>query len=58
MAALRTVPRHLFTPGVPLTRAYEDIYTSIVAKAGAGGMSLSSVSAPWIIAGTVDVGHH
>jgi len=51
MAALRTVPRHLFTPGVPVARAYEDIYTSIVTKASAGGVSLSSVTAPWIIAG-------
>jgi protein-L-isoaspartate(D-aspartate) O-methyltransferase len=51
MAALRTVPRHLFTPGVPLARAYADIYTSIVTKTSAGGVSLSSVTAPWIIAG-------
>jgi protein-L-isoaspartate(D-aspartate) O-methyltransferase len=51
MAALRTVPRHLFTPGVPVARAYEDIYTSIVTKASADGVSLSSVSAPWIVAG-------
>jgi protein-L-isoaspartate(D-aspartate) O-methyltransferase len=51
LAALRTVPRHLFTPGVPLARAYEDIYTSIVTKTSAGGTSLSSVTAPWIIAG-------
>jgi hypothetical protein len=35
VAALRTVPRHLFTPGVPLARAYEDI--SIVTKADERG---------------------
>jgi len=51
MAAMRIVPRHLFAPGVPLVRAYEDIYTSIVTKTSAGGTSLSSVTAPWIIAG-------
>jgi protein-L-isoaspartate(D-aspartate) O-methyltransferase len=51
VAALRTVPRHLFTPGVPLARAYEDIYTSVITKTNEHGVSLSSVSAPWIIAG-------
>ena len=51
MAALRTVPRHLFAPGVPLARAYEDIYTSIVTKRSERGTSLSSVSSPWIVAG-------
>ncbi len=51
VAALRAVPRHLFTPGVPVTRAYEDIYTSIVTKRSERGTSLSSVSAPWIVAG-------
>jgi len=51
MAALRTVPRHLFTPGIPVARAYEDVYTSIVTKTSASGIPLSSVSAPWIVAG-------
>jgi protein-L-isoaspartate(D-aspartate) O-methyltransferase len=51
VAALRAVPRHLFTPGVPVTRAYEDIHTSIVTKRSERGTSLSSVSAPWIVAG-------
>ena len=51
VAALRAVPRHLFTPGVPLARAYEDIYTSVITKADEHGVSLSSVSAPWIVAG-------
>jgi len=49
IAVLRTVPRHLFTPGVPLARAYEGIL--IVTKADERGVSLSSVSAPSIIAG-------
>jgi protein-L-isoaspartate(D-aspartate) O-methyltransferase len=51
VAALRTVPRHLFTPGVPPARAYEDIYASVITKTSERGVSLSSVSAPWIIAG-------
>jgi protein-L-isoaspartate(D-aspartate) O-methyltransferase len=49
MAALRTVPRHLFTPGVPLATAYED--SSVITKRSERGTSLSSVTAPWIIAG-------
>jgi protein-L-isoaspartate(D-aspartate) O-methyltransferase len=49
MAALRTVPRHLFTPGVPLATAYED--SSVITKRSERGTSLSSVSAPWIVAG-------
>jgi protein-L-isoaspartate(D-aspartate) O-methyltransferase len=48
-AALRTVPRHLFTPGVPLTRAYEN--DSIVTKTNDRGVNVSAVSAPTIIAG-------
>ena len=50
-AALRAVPRHLFTPGVPVTRAYGDVRTSIVTKRSERGTSLSSVSSPWIVAG-------
>lgn len=49
VAALRTVPRHLFTPGVPLVRAYEDAV--VVPKTSAGGVSLTSVSQPSMIAG-------
>ncbi len=45
-AALRTVPRHLFAPGVPLEQAYAD--RSIVTKRNEGGGSISSVSAPWL----------
>jgi protein-L-isoaspartate(D-aspartate) O-methyltransferase len=45
-AALRTVPRHLFAPGVPLETAYAN--HSIVTKRTERGSPLSSVSAPWI----------
>jgi protein-L-isoaspartate(D-aspartate) O-methyltransferase len=45
-AALRTVPRHLFAPGVPLEKAYAD--DSIVTKRNERGGSISSVSAPRI----------
>jgi protein-L-isoaspartate(D-aspartate) O-methyltransferase len=48
VAALRKVPRPVFTPGVPLVRAYED--TFIVLQAGEGGADLSPVSAPSMIA--------
>jgi protein-L-isoaspartate(D-aspartate) O-methyltransferase len=44
--ALRTVPRHLFAPGVPLEQAYTD--SAIVTKRNERGNSLSSVSAPRI----------
>jgi len=49
VAALRTVPRHLFTPGVPLVRAYEDAV--VVPKPGESGAGLTSVSQPSMIAG-------
>ncbi|MBV9139990.1 MAG: methyltransferase, FxLD system [Pseudonocardiales bacterium] len=45
-AALRTVPRHLFAPGVPLEQAYAN--HSIVTKRTERGSPLSSVSAPWV----------
>jgi hypothetical protein len=48
-AALRTVPRHLFAPGVPLEKAYAD--AAIVTKRNERGNSISSVSAPWLQAG-------
>jgi protein-L-isoaspartate(D-aspartate) O-methyltransferase len=47
-AALRTVPRHLFTPDVPLARAYAD--DSVVTKKNDRGIDISAVSAPTIIA--------
>ncbi|MGH3871110.1 MAG: methyltransferase, FxLD system [Pseudonocardiaceae bacterium] len=43
-AALRTVPRHLFAPEVPLEQAYAD--RSIVTKRTEGGAAISSVTAP------------
>jgi protein-L-isoaspartate(D-aspartate) O-methyltransferase len=52
VAALRRVPRHLFTPDVPLARAYEDT-SSIVTKRNERGVSLSSVSVPYLVAGMV-----
>ncbi|MGH3601443.1 MAG: methyltransferase, FxLD system, partial [Pseudonocardiaceae bacterium] len=45
-AALRTVPRHLFAPEVPLEEAYAD--RSIVTKRTERGAAISSVSAPRI----------
>jgi protein-L-isoaspartate(D-aspartate) O-methyltransferase len=48
VAALRKVPRHLFTPGVPLARAYEDAV--VVLTAGEGSAGLSPVSAPSMMA--------
>jgi protein-L-isoaspartate(D-aspartate) O-methyltransferase len=48
VAALRTVPRHLFTPGVPLARAYEN--TPVVIKTDERSAGLSPVSAPGAVA--------
>jgi protein-L-isoaspartate(D-aspartate) O-methyltransferase len=48
IAAMRAVPRHLFTPGVSLAGAYED--TAVITKTTADGVNVSSVSAPWLIA--------
>lgn len=46
--ALRTVPRHLFTPGIPLEEAYEN--TAVITKQLPSGENISSVSAPFLIA--------
>ncbi|WP_405088830.1 methyltransferase, FxLD system [Microbispora sp. NBC_01389] len=46
-AAMRTVPRELYTPGIPLEEAYEN--TAIITKR-VGKESISSVSAPFLIA--------
>jgi Protein-L-isoaspartate(D-aspartate) O-methyltransferase (PCMT) len=47
-AAFRAVPRHLFTPpGTLLETAYHG-HSAPVAKKGADGVNLSSVSAPWL----------
>lgn len=47
-AALRRVPRDLFTPGVPLEEAYRS--DSAVITKRSGDETISSVSAPWLIA--------
>jgi protein-L-isoaspartate(D-aspartate) O-methyltransferase len=47
-AALRAVPRHLFTPGAPLEDAYRADQAVITKRRG--DEALSSVSAPWLIA--------
>ncbi|MGH3899487.1 MAG: methyltransferase, FxLD system [Pseudonocardiaceae bacterium] len=50
--ALRTVPRHLFAPGVPLEKAYAN--DSIVIKRNERGADISAVSAPAIITMMLD----
>ncbi|GGJ90314.1 hypothetical protein GCM10010123_20160 [Pilimelia anulata] len=47
-AALRAVPRHLFTPDAPLTVAYRADEAVVTKRRG--DEALSSVSAPWLIA--------
>lgn len=47
-AVLRTVPRHLFAPGVPLEKAYAN--DSIVTKRNECGVGISAVSAPAVVA--------
>ncbi|MGH3899736.1 MAG: methyltransferase, FxLD system [Pseudonocardiaceae bacterium] len=44
--AFRTVPRHLFAPGVPWETAYAN--DTVVTKRDAHGIAISSVSAPWL----------
>lgn len=46
MAAMRTVPRHRFVPGVSLDVAY--LNDAVVTKRNERGYAISSVSAPWI----------
>ena len=52
-AAVATVPRHLFTPGVPLEAAYAS-NDSVVVKRAPDGTSLSSVSAAHIQAAMLE----
>ncbi|MEU8264010.1 methyltransferase, FxLD system [Micromonospora sp. NPDC048999] len=47
-AALRAVPRDLYTPGVPVKQAYRSD-TAVITKRH-GDETVSSVSAPWLIA--------
>ncbi|HVB46235.1 MAG TPA: methyltransferase, FxLD system [Streptosporangiaceae bacterium] len=44
--AFRTVPRHMFTPGEPLERAYAN--DTVITKRDERGTAISSVSAPWV----------
>ncbi|RXS81478.1 methyltransferase, FxLD system [Streptomyces sp. TM32] len=46
-AVMRKVPRHEFTPGTPLDKAYET-YAAVITKTDEHGVQLSSVSAPQI----------
>lgn len=46
-AVMRKVPRHEFTPGAPLDKAY-DTYAAVITKTDEQGVQLSSVSAPQI----------
>jgi len=50
--AMRTVPRHLFAPGIPLRRAYS--LDSVITKKDAGGVAVSAVSAPAVVAMMLD----
>jgi protein-L-isoaspartate(D-aspartate) O-methyltransferase len=47
-AALRAVPRHLFTPHAPLGEAYRSDHAVVTKRVGEE--TVSSVSAPWLIA--------
>lgn len=51
-AAMRAVPRHLFTPGVDLETAYADEIVRY--RFDERGACLSSVSAPWIQAAMIE----
>ncbi|MFD4274164.1 methyltransferase, FxLD system [Streptomyces cyaneofuscatus] len=46
-AVMRKLPRHEFTPGAPLDKAY-DTYAAVITKTDEQGVQLSSVSAPQI----------
>lgn len=46
-AVMRKLPRHEFTPGTPLDKAY-DTYAAVITKTDEQGVQLSSVSAPQI----------
>ncbi len=48
LTAMRTVPRHLFLPGIPPERAYAD--EAVVTKHDADGFPTSSASQPAIVA--------
>jgi protein-L-isoaspartate(D-aspartate) O-methyltransferase len=50
--AMRKVARHLFAPGIPLQQAYS--LDSVITKKDAGGVPLSAVSAPAVVAMMLD----
>jgi methyltransferase of FxLD system len=52
LAAMRTVPRHVFLPGIAPERAYAD--DAIVTKHDADGLPISSASQPAIVAIMLD----
>jgi protein-L-isoaspartate(D-aspartate) O-methyltransferase len=51
-SAFRTVPRHLFLPGVPLDQAYSR--NPVVTRRAPDGTSLSSASSPQLVAGMLE----
>lgn len=51
-AAMRRVERHLFTPGIPIEQAYAD--DAVLKKTNSHGITVSSVSAPGIVAMMLD----
>ena len=51
-AAMRTVPRHLFVPHVPVEQAYAD--DAVVTRRDADGVATSSASAPWLVGRMLD----
>lgn len=55
-AAMRTVPRELFMPGVALDEVYH-VYNGVVTKRDDAGNSISSVSAPQLQAHMLEQAH-
>ena len=54
--ALRTVPRHRFTPGSPLTTAYDD-NLAVITRRDEDGHATSSISATWLQADMIESLH-
>ncbi|MFC0860934.1 methyltransferase, FxLD system [Sphaerimonospora cavernae] len=50
--AFRTVPRHLFVPGVSIASAYAD--TPVYTKHDVSGASISAASQPWMVAAMLE----
>lgn len=50
--AMRKVERHLFTPGIPIDKAYAD--DAVLKKTNSDGVTVSSVSAPGVVAMMLD----